>query len=747
VPNRLATETSPYLLQHAENPVDWFPWGDEAFELARKTDRPVFLSVGYSSCHWCHVMAHESFEDPEVGRQLNKDFVCIKVDREERPDVDEAYMTAVQLMTGRGGWPMSVFMTSDRRPFLTGTYWPKEDRGGHMGFVGVLQQVTSAWNTKRALVEESAQKISEALTEALGTKPPESTGSLDFKLVDQAVQALLSDFDQKNGGFGAAPKFPPHTGIEFLLRYATSPSTEIELQEAALSAALLTLRSIVLGGIHDHVGGGFHRYSTDEKWLLPHFEKMLYDNALMLGNLAMAVGVCAELEPSLAEIFARAAQRLVDWLMREMTSEEGFFFSALDADSEGEEGKYYVWSVDEVTRILQHHAPVFLDSFCFELGGNFEDEATRQKTGANILHLKEDLGGQFEQELEMLRLEREERVHPGLDDKGLVGWNGLMIGSLADAALWPLAQNAVVAIISAEKQFGKLPHQISKGVPSGDAYLEDYAYFVHGVIKLAICHGFMEEQGELPPQAIPADTLFNLAKRLCDEMVAKFYDPVGGGFFATSKEHEQLFGRTKPIFDQPTPSANGIAIRCLIQLGEEEKAAQSLQSLLGWMQRAPQATEALYTTSLMLLSPPVESDLEALPIETELPAIAAVVEPKVTTQVVVKISGREFEASGEGIGAGTISLVIPEGVHLNSSKPPARWLTPTKLEIKGVQSTITYPEPTEDRYVGAIEIPFTVVLPRGQSGAEFELVVRYQACTDTECRAPEEKVFSAAVVR
>ncbi len=746
MPNRLAIETSPYLLQHAENPVDWYPWGDEAFEIAKQTDRPVFLSVGYSSCHWCHVMAHESFEDEQVGKLLNDGFVCIKVDREERPDVDEAYMTAVQLMTGRGGWPMSVFMTPDRKPFLTGTYWPKEDRDGHMGFVGVLNQVMSAWSTKRALVDESADKIAEALEQALSTKPPESNASFDFAFVDQAVTTLIADFDQVNGGFGTAPKFPPHSAIEFLFRYATSPSKDVELQEAALSAGLFTLRSMVLGGIHDHVGGGFHRYSTDASWLLPHFEKMLYDNALMLGNLANAVGICSELEPSLAELFSRTAQTLVDWLMREMTSEEGFFYSALDADSEGEEGKFYVWSVQEVVEILQHHAPVFLESFQFQVEGNFEDEATRRKTGANIPHLKQDLAGQFLQELEMLRVARETRVRPGLDDKGLIGWNGLMIGALGDAALWPLAQNAIVAILSAEKKLGHLPHQISKGVPSGHAYLEDYANLVQGIIKLAVCHGFMEDQGELPPQAIPADVLFNVAKRLCDEMVAKFYDEQDGAFFSTSSEHETLFGRTKPVFDQPIPSANAVAIRCLIQLGEEEKARKSIQALLGWMQRAPQATESLYSAAMLLLDPPGDLPAESV----ELPAEAVVAAPAPIApkpEVKVSISSREFVAAGDGTGSASITISVPEGLHLNSATPPARWLVPTKLTINGLKSTIKYPEATNDRYEGEVTIPFTVQLPAGESGAEFEVVVSYQACTETECQEPKEKVLSAVVVR
>ncbi|MDR3688583.1 MAG: DUF255 domain-containing protein [Fimbriimonas sp.] len=747
MPNRLASETSPYLLQHADNPIDWFPWGDEAFEVARETDRPVFLSVGYSSCHWCHVMAHESFEDPEIGELLNREFVCIKVDREERPDVDEAYMTAVQLMTGRGGWPMSLFLTPDRRPFIAGTYWPKEDRGNHPGFRSVCRQVAMAWQAQRKMVEDTAVQMTDALRETLARTVPESTVALSMDFVADAIRTQLADFDPQNGGFGKAPKFPPHTAIELLLRYATLESADTETQEAAVSAALLTLRSMVFGGIHDHVGGGFHRYSTDERWLLPHFEKMLYDNALMLANLAFAVGICAELEPELADTFARAAQRLIDWLLREMTSEDGYFFSAQDADSEGEEGKFYVWTVDEIHELLRHHAPVFLDSYGFEVEGNFEDESTGRRSGANIPHLREDRTGQFEQELEMLRLYREQRVRPGLDDKGLVGWNGLMIGSLADAALWPLAQNAVVAIMTAERKHGRLPHQVVGSVASGDAYLEDYSYLVYGIIRLATCHDMLEAQGELPAQAIPSDVLLGEARRLCEEMVEKFYDRENGGFFATSDRHENLFGRTKPVFDQPIPSANAIAIRCLAHLGIDELARESLLSLLGWMQRVPNATESLYTTALMFLDEPIPVEVDDAQDDLDV----AVQEPETvvpaTLLVQVSISGRELVADASGTGIGTVTIVVPDGFHLNSSNPPARWLTPTKVAIRGVENSVQYPDATDDRYMGTIQIPFTVQIPGRESGAEFEVVVSFQACTESECKLPEEKTFNAVVVR
>jgi len=748
VPNRLAAATSPYLLQHADNPVDWFPWGDEAFELAKRLDKPVFVSVGYSSCHWCHVMAHESFEDQGVASVLNQEFVCVKVDREERPDIDEACMTALQLMSGRGGWPMSIFMTPDRKPFLTGTYWPREDRGGHPGFLSICSQVGAAWTTKRSVVEDSANQVAAALTEALSSAPPDTDANLDAAFIDKAVEALISGFDEVNGGFGGAPKFPPHTAVEFLMRYATSASKNEELQEAAIGVALMTLRSMVLGGIHDHVGGGFHRYSTDERWLLPHFEKMLVDNALMLGNLAQAAGIAGELEPTLAQLFTRAAQGIIDWLMREMTGEQGLFFSALDADSDGEEGKFYTWTAAEVTEILQHHAPVFMQAFGFQPDGNFEDEATGKKTGANIPHLEEDLSAQFEQELEMLRLERDQRVHPGLDDKALVSWNGLMIGALADSGMWPLAQNAVVAILSAEKEIGRLPHQIAKGSPSGEAFLDDYAYFVQGLLKLAMCIAFLEAHDEMPPQAIPSEALIAQAARLCREMLAKFYDEANGAFFSTSAGHEELFGRSKPAFDQPSPSANSIAIRCLIQLGEIGRARKSLEAMLGWMQRAPQATEALFTAALSLVAADSEEGEEAMPIPVEIVSEATSTAPMPAAAAVeVKLSSKELIADSTSFGSGQIIISVPDDYHLNSAKPPARWLVPTKIEVNGLKAEVSYPEAVDDRYRGVVVIPFKVELPKGESGAEFELVVSFQACTESECLSPAEKVFSAVVLR
>ena len=388
MPNRLAQSSSPYLRQHAENPVEWFEWGGEAFASAREQGKPIFLSVGYSSCHWCHVMAHESFEDFEVASVLNRSYVSIKVDREERPDVDEAYMTAVQLQSGRGGWPMTVLMTPNGDPFFAGTYFPKQDRGQYPGFLSILRQIEELWTRDRAKVEEAARDFRDSLEEALRRPAPTASGTLDAAFLERAIETIAAEFDPVHGGFGGAPKFPPHTTLKFLLAAAESPLLNPDTRERAREMAHQTLEQIALGGIHDHVGGGFHRYSTDAVWLVPHFEKMLYDNALLLGNFSRAA---KQSEGARRELFESAAKGIVRWLREEMTTSDGLFGSALDADSEGEEGKFYVWTKAEIEAALGDRADEFCQAYDITEEGNYRDEATGRPTGANIPHLR-DIG-------------------------------------------------------------------------------------------------------------------------------------------------------------------------------------------------------------------------------------------------------------------------------------------------------------------------------------------------------------------
>ncbi|HEY0866297.1 MAG TPA: DUF255 domain-containing protein [Fimbriimonas sp.] len=730
MPNRLANEASPYLLQHKDNPVDWYPWGPEAFERARSEDRPIFLSVGYSSCHWCHVMEHESFMDEKIARLLNDHFVSVKVDREERPDVDEAYMTAVQLSSGRGGWPMSVFLTPDRKPFFAGTYFPKDDRGQASGFGTILNQIALLWRTKREEVLRSGESFASALKETLGQRPPGTFDTLSQKLIDDAVRAQAGSFDQQHGGFGQAPKFPPHSAVEFLLNYAVSPGAEQQLREAALAMACSTLEAMALGGIHDHVGGGFHRYSTDERWLLPHFEKMLYDNALLLRNYALAAGLVVEIDPRLSSLFLDTVQGIVGWALREMVSSEGLFFSALDADSEGEEGRFYVWQADEIRRVLADPEPL-LAAYRVEDQGNFRDEATGALTGANVLHLAEDAQGGFQEQLEALRFAREQRVRPGVDYKALVGWNGLMIGALAEAGAVEPAIRAARSILGFERAHGRLPHLVTNSTPSGEGFLDDYAYLADGLSRLSSFLGFLEESGDRNHPE-PSDFWREEAKRLAGEMVRLFWDEQNGGFFATSDRHEVLFGRTKPVFDSPTPSGNAVAALVLQALGDTDRAERTIEAVLGWMQRAPQATEALH--------------LAAMPLAAAVPSD----EPKPTaapSEVQVSFGPKEAKAGADGVSEFEVRIGIPEGLHLNGPNPPARWLVPTLVAVAGVPAQVRYPETRDDHYYGEVAIPFRVTLPPGAKDAEFEVKVGYQACTESECLLAQERTFTGVVYR
>jgi uncharacterized protein YyaL (SSP411 family) len=751
MPNRLASETSPYLLQHQNNPVDWYPWGEEAFAKAKEEDKPVFLSVGYSSCHWCHVMEHESFEDADVAALLNEHFVCVKVDREERPDVDEAYMIAVQLSSGRGGWPMSAFLTPDKKPFFAGTYFPKLDRGQYPGVMTLAKQIASMWRVRRAEVEQTAGQFAEAIRQSLTRGAPGTFDRLTPKLLEDCIRALTSDFDRERAGFGQAPKFPPHSALDFLFLFAMSDDGQDELRESSLMMAMLTLEAMALGGIRDHVGGGFHRYSTDSEWLLPHFEKMLYDNALLLRSYARAMAVAEQSGVAQAQLFADVVQGIVEWLVNEMRLPDGLYASAIDADSEGEEGKFYVWTTDEVRALLGGRADKFLAAYGFSDEGNFEDEATRKRTGVNIPHLAEYTGESFREDLATLRAARATRVRPGLDDKAIVSWNALLISGFLEAGLLGLAEDIALAILAAEELHGSLPHHISRGVPSGSGFLDDYAYLVSALNMLCAAVEMVEAQPEfnkIRGQLRQTSAFWEeQATRLKDVMVDRFYDEENGGFFSTSEDHEVLFGRGKPCFDQPLPSANAVAIQCLAELGEYDEALRSLNSLVGWMQRAPASTEALHATGLLLLALPAEAghDTEAQAPVAVTPAETGL--DPLKSEVSVRLSTRELVADPSGVGRARITLHVPSGLHLNTDSPPARWLTPTKIEAQPVSVSVEYPAGSGDRYEGLVEIPIAVSLPSGSKEAEFELKVSFQACTDRECQLPVEKTFDCVIVK
>jgi uncharacterized protein YyaL (SSP411 family) len=704
-------------------------------------------------------MAHESFEDPAAAKVLNADFISIKVDREERPDVDETYMTAIQLTSGRGGWPMTVFMTPDRRPFLAATYIPKNGRDQQPGFVDFCRQISHAWKTRREEVERVADEIAGAIQQTHGQPIPRTSAEFGPEFLDRAVEAMLTDFDPQFGGFGPPPKFPPHTTIDFLMAYAVETAGPDEVRDAAATAAIMTLRQMCLGGIHDHVGGGFHRYSTDERWLLPHFEKMLTDNALMLSNLARAQLIASPVSEELAEVFRAAGDGIVTWLLREMTSPEGLFFTAIDADSEGEEGRYYVWREDEVRAVLAERADAFLKAFGFEPDGNYYDEATGRLVGTNIPHREETAAGAFASELALLQEARTLRIPPGIDGKVLISANGLMIAALAENGMVELAARAADAILAAEKTLGRLPHQIVGGRPEGDAFLDGYACFTDALLRLAdIAEAFIVEGEPLQLQRTP-EQYREEAARIGGQMIARFYDDSEGGFFFSSERHQALFGRSKPMVDQPIPSPNAVGLRVLIAFGAAPRVFQTRDAVLGLMERAPQATAALHEAMLALQDETIGPMLSGFETEPEpaivvgpgplSPGTAAGMPSGAVLQgsVVVTLSARELVAGADGTAEVQVRISIPDGFHINSNDPPARWLTPTRIEVRPIVAKVAYPSATDDRFTGEVLIPVRLTLPPGSSGEEFELKVSYQACTEESCLLPAEKVFEGVLIR
>jgi uncharacterized protein YyaL (SSP411 family) len=538
--NRLAGETSPYLLQHKDNPVDWFPWGEEALERARERDVPLLVSIGYSACHWCHVMERESFEDPEVAALMNELLVCVKVDREERPDVDAIYMDAVQAMTGHGGWPLNAFVTPDQLPFYAGTYFPPEPRSGMPSWRQVVEAVADAWTQRREEIRASGERIIPRLAGGAALAP--SSEPIAGLTLDTAVQHLRESYDAERGGFGGAPKFPPASTIELLLRRG---ETEMSLQ---------TLRAMAAGGIYDQVGGGFSRYAVDATWTVPHFEKMLYDNALLARAYLHGFQVSRD------ERLSRVASETLDWALREMRGEEGGFYSALDADSEGVEGKFYVWTLQELRDLLGELADEAIAYFGATEAGNFE--------GANVLEARGPEPERLPEIRRKLFAARAERIRPGLDDKRLTSWNALMISALAEAgAVLERPDYLDAAVRAAEFVLremrdadGRLRRTYKDGRAKLNAYLEDHAYLLDALLTLY--------EATFDPR------WFGEARALADTMIERFADEANGGFFSTSVDHEALLTRRKDLEDTPIPAGNSSAALGLLRLaaltGEHE---------------------------------------------------------------------------------------------------------------------------------------------------------------------------------
>jgi uncharacterized protein YyaL (SSP411 family) len=545
VANALARETSPYLRQHRDNPVDWLPWGDEALSRAREEDRPLLVSIGYSACHWCHVMERESFEDAETAAQMNERFVCVKVDREERPDVDAVYMEAVQLMTGQGGWPLNVFVTPEQVPFYGGTYFPPAPRYGMPSWRQVLAAVAEAWEQRRDEIREQGERMASRLAGASLLEP--SAEPMRAAALDAAVAGLRAQFDSVDGGWGRAPKFPQASVLEFLLRRGES------------SMSLFTLRSMAGGGIHDQVGGGFARYSVDATWTVPHFEKMLYDNALLARAYLHGYQVSGD------ELLRRTAEETLEWALREMRAPDGGFSSALDADSEGVEGKFYVWTVDELREVLGADAPVAIAWFGATAQGNFAEVP-----GANVLESRgPEPDAETRARIRARLLEaRERRVRPGLDDKRLAAWNALMISALADAGavldrpdlLDAARATAAFVLERMRDDHGRLLRTFNAGEARLGAYLEDHAFLLEALLTLH--------------EATFEERWFVEARALADTLVERFADPERGGFFSTADDHEVLVARRKDLEDSPIPSGGSAAAFGLLRLaaltGEHE---------------------------------------------------------------------------------------------------------------------------------------------------------------------------------
>ena len=643
--NRLIREKSPYLIQHAHNPVDWYPWSDEAFERARAENRPIFLSVGYSTCHWCHVMAHESFEDREVARLMNEAFVCIKVDREERPDVDGIYMSVCQIMTGSGGWPLTILMTPERKPFFAGTYIPKENRHGRIGMIELIQGVERVWKTRHGDVLSSAEQVTMTMQqvskESSAGEPPGKTACR------AAYEALAGQFDESHGGFGGAPKFPSPHHFLFLLRYwkRTGEPMALEMVEKSLSA-------MRRGGVYDQVGYGFHRYSTDARWRLPHFEKMLYDQAML------SMAFLEAFQATGKTLYAETAGEIFTYVLRDLKAPGGGFYCAEDADSEGEEGKFYQWTESEIREALDpDEAALVIETFGIEKDGNFLDEATRQRTGRNVLFLarspEEAARAMLEGAREKLFRARERRVRPGRDDKILTDWNGLMIAAMAKGAQvldrpdWAeaAAEAARFVLTRLRDERGRLLHRYREGEAAVPGMLDDYAFLIWGLL-------------ELYEASFEAGTL-KTALELADNTIDHFLDEKDGGFFFTADDGEEILFRQKDSYDGAIPSGNSVIMLDLLRLSRitgrsdlEQKAIGVSRAFARNIGQIPSAYSQLMVALEFLAGPQFEIVVAGKPGAQDTQAMLDAVRRSF-------LPNRVLLLRPQGAGSGAIAAIAP----------------------------------------------------------------------------------------
>ncbi|HDZ22140.1 hypothetical protein LCGC14_0302160 [marine sediment metagenome] len=772
--NRLANETSPYLLQHAHNPVDWYPWGQEAFDKARREDKPVFVSIGYSTCYWCHVMEKESFEDAEVARLLNENFVAIKVDREERPDIDEQYMLATQLLTQRGGWPNSVWLTPEGKPWMAGTYFPKPQ------FMLILTRLINVWKTRRLDVENQADQLASAIARIGSGEALARKGEPTSQAVDQAVGLLTRNFDSRHGGFSGAPKFPPHGTLRLLIRQYRDTGNE-EL----LGQITRTLDAMWSGGIHDHVGGGFHRYATDDEWLVPHFEKMLYDNAQL-----MRVYVDGYLVTG-SERYRTAVEDIFGWLQRDMTSPDGAFYSAIDAGEVGKEGQIYLWHPREVADVLgAQDAKLFGQVYGFEEGGNFVEEATGDRRGLNIPHLDEPIGeiaeargqtprafaGRLAGMRQKLLARRQTWAQPHKDDKVLTSWNGLMIASLAYAGrqldeprYTEAAMKAADFIVSHMMRGDTLLRTYRADQAKQLGYLDDYAYLAEALIELH--------------QATGDPRWLARAGQLVEKLLDDFQDKTNGGFYFTTPDHEDLLVRSKSISGGGnTPNANGVAAVALLDIGVltgdmryVAAARRTLESLIGVMQQSPFGGEAVLVAAKRLGDQDVK-EIAAKP-SRGLPEAASSERPlhvggaadelrpdaqKRTDPVTISVyASRLTVRPGETVDL-AVSVDIDEGWHLYGENPQMGFLIASTVSVETAEGIaagrVQAPQPRRledpilkeplNAYVGRIwfRVPLMVAKDASPGPRAVTVTVKTQACDDKRCLLPETTTLGLTVL-
>ena len=723
--NRLVHETSPYLLLHAHNPVDWYPWGDEALELAKKQNKLIFLSVGYSTCYWCHVMEREVFSNPEIAEMMNQNFINIKIDREERPDLDEIYMTATQLLIQRGGWPNSVFLTPDLKPFYAGTYFPPTDMPGRPGFPTILDAVHEAWVTREAEVIESANQISKTIEMATSRGfTALNARALDRSLTTAALDYLQTNYSRDYGGFGRAPKFPSPANLEFLLsEYEQNSGLQTpptKKDEALLKMITHTLDMMAYGGMYDQVGGGFHRYSVDAKWLIPHFEKMLYDNAQLAKVYLQAYQLTREPR------YRRVAEEIFSFIFREMTAPEGGFYAALDAETDTEEGKYYVWTADEIQKVLgKKDAKRFNDVYGVDKGPNFE--------GKSVLYVPKEATAEgavkdLSTAREKLLKARTEREYPLLDTKIIVNWNGLMIDALAygyhvlgeERYLTAASKAAQFVLDTLRKPNGELWHTYTVGVVKQDAYLDDYAFFVRGLL------GLYNATGE--------EKWLDSARALTDTMIQLFWDDKNGGFYYTKANAKHLIVRTKKPYDSAIPSGNAVAVKNLLAFGMDYRnyAEKTLRIFSDSMAQSPSSFMHLHFALNHYLMTTEKGVDDATP-------------SLVTASTTIKADSDEiFEVE--------LQLEIAAGWHINANPAGQDNLIPTTLEVdrdmpveiidiaypKGKSMRFEFSDKSLNVYEDSLTIPIKLRQKSNATGSsKVTLKLTYQPCNDTECLFPE----------